>query len=128
MKKPGGRQGTTTFDGAVDLGRRRLLGTAAALGGALALGGCASAMQPAMGGNGPMAGGRIVALDNGDLLNHEPYHMDHRAAFNGRGLAIVRATEPGVMTVTATVAGVGTSRLRLRVVRGKPEAVVKGLR
>ncbi len=74
------------------------------------------------------AGGRIVALDNGDLLNHEPYHMDHRAAFNGRGLAIVRATEPGVMTVTMTATGLKTGTLVLHVVAGRPEAVVKGLR
>ena len=65
------------------------------------------------------AGGRIVALDNADLTDHEPYQSDHRKAFNGRGLAIVRATQPGVLRVSATAEGVRGAVLSTVVVQGK---------
>jgi beta-galactosidase len=42
-----------------------------------------------------VTGGEIVALDNGDLRDHTPYRTDRKRAFNGRGLAIIRATAPG---------------------------------
>jgi beta-galactosidase len=71
------------------------------------------------------AGASIVALDNGDLFNHEPYHMDHRAAFNGRGLAILRATMPGVLRVTVTADGLTSATMTLDVEAGKPVAVLR---
>lgn len=51
------------------------------------------------------AGARIVALDNADLTDHEPYRSDHRKAFNGRGLAIVRAMRSGLLRVSASADG-----------------------
>jgi beta-galactosidase len=65
------------------------------------------------------AGGEIVALDNADLTDHEPYRSDHRKAFNGRGLAIVRATRPGVLMVSATADGLRGAALSTVVVQGK---------
>ena len=50
-------------------------------------------------------GGSIVALDNGNLQDHEPYQSTNRRAFNGRGLAIIRPAGPGPMRVTATANG-----------------------
>ena len=47
-----------------------------------------------------VAGGEIIALDNGDLRDHTPYRTDRKQAFNGRGLAIIRARAPGVIRVT----------------------------
>ncbi|HUJ66207.1 MAG TPA: glycoside hydrolase family 2 TIM barrel-domain containing protein [Acidimicrobiales bacterium] len=58
-----------------------------------------------------VSGGTLVALDNADLQSHEPYRTDHRAAFNGRGLAIIRPSGPGPMTVTATSPGLGAGHL-----------------
>jgi beta-galactosidase len=65
------------------------------------------------------AGGEIVALDNADLTDHEPYRSDHRKAFNGRGLAIVRATRAGVLRVSATADGLRGAVLSTVVVQGK---------
>ncbi|HEU6450542.1 MAG TPA: glycoside hydrolase family 2 TIM barrel-domain containing protein [Gemmatimonadaceae bacterium] len=65
------------------------------------------------------AGGEIVALDNADLTDHEPYRSDHRKAFNGRGLAIVRATRPGALRVSATAKGLRGAVLSTVVVHGR---------
>lgn len=67
-----------------------------------------------------VAGGDIVALDNGDLTNHEPYRSDHREAFDGRGLAILRAVTPGVLTVTATADGLAPATAKIVVLKGQP--------
>lgn len=52
-----------------------------------------------------VTGGTIVALDNANLQDLEPYGTDHRRAFNGRGLAILRATGPGTLRMTAQADG-----------------------
>ncbi len=36
-----------------------------------------------------------LAVDNANLQDLEPYRSDRRHAFNGRGLAILRALKPG---------------------------------
>ncbi|HEY6807763.1 MAG TPA: glycoside hydrolase family 2 TIM barrel-domain containing protein, partial [Gemmatimonadales bacterium] len=58
-----------------------------------------------------VTGGTLVALDNGDLQNHEPYRSDARRAFNGRGLAILRASGPGTLRVTAHADGLADASL-----------------
>ena len=75
-----------------------------------------------------VSGGTIVGLDNGDLTNHEPYRMDHRAAFNGRGLAILRADRPGVLRVTMTANGLRSATVDVQVVQGHPLPVVPAAR
>jgi len=71
-----------------------------------------------------VTGGGIVALDNGDLRDLEPYQTDHRHAFNGRGMAILRASVPGVMRVTASADGLRGSSVTIPVrVGGLPQAV-----
>jgi len=50
--------------------------------------------------------GKIEAVDNGNAATEEPFHADHRKAFNGLALVIVRAQgEPGKIRVVATGAG-----------------------
>ena len=61
-----------------------------------------------------VTGGSIAALDNGNQLDLDPYRTDHRHAFNGRGLAIVRPT-PGVLQVTASSDGLHAATVTLRV-------------
>jgi beta-galactosidase len=69
-------------------------------------------------------GGTIVALDNADLRDHDPYRSDRRHAFNGRGLAILRASAPGSLTLTAGADGLKNASLTIVVRRGDaPEAV-----
>jgi hypothetical protein len=40
-------------------------------------------------------GGNILVVDNANLRDLDPYGSDRRHAFNGRGLAILGAREPG---------------------------------
>jgi beta-galactosidase len=65
-----------------------------------------------------IAGGSILALDNGNLRDHDPNRSDRRHAFNGRGLAILGATEPGLLRLTASANGLAPASLSIRVVRG----------
>jgi beta-galactosidase len=48
---------------------------------------------------------QVIAVDDGDPQSHEPYVATVRTAFRGRVLAIVRATGPGRVTITATADG-----------------------
>ncbi len=64
-------------------------------------------------------GGNLVALDNGDLRDHDVYSTDRRRAFNGRGLAILRAGRPGPLRVTAAADGLRGADLTI-VVRAGP--------
>jgi beta-galactosidase len=49
--------------------------------------------------------GRIIGVDNGDPASHESFQANHRRAFNGLCLAIVQATTPGAIRVTASAPG-----------------------
>jgi beta-galactosidase len=63
-------------------------------------------------------GGTLVALDNANQQDHDPYQTDRRHAFNGRGLAILRAATPGVLEVTASADGLRPGSVSVQVVRG----------
>lgn len=49
--------------------------------------------------------GEIVATDNGDATNHASFQSPQIKAFNGLALAIIRATGPGKISVTAKSEG-----------------------
>lgn len=68
-----------------------------------------------------VTGGALVALDNGDMQDLAPYQSDQRRAFNGRGLAILRASQSGTLRVTVQVDGLPDAKLAL-VVRPGPAA------
>jgi len=72
-----------------------------------------------------VVGGEIVALDNADLRDHDPYRSDRRRAHEGRGLAILRAARPGTLRVTAVAEGLREASLDVvvREVRGREEVV-----
>jgi beta-galactosidase len=65
-----------------------------------------------------VTGGGIVALDNADLSDHDPYQSDQRHAFNGRGLAILRAAGPGALRVTAAADGLRAASVTILVRAG----------
>jgi beta-galactosidase len=75
-----------------------------------------------------VTGGGIVALDNGDLRDLEPYQTDHRHAFNGRGMAILRASVPGVMRVAASADGLRETSVSVQVVRGTAPGAIPAAR
>lgn len=52
-----------------------------------------------------VSSGSIVAIDNGNLQDHDPYQSTSRRAFNGQGLAIIRPAGRGPMRVTASADG-----------------------
>jgi len=62
-----------------------------------------------------VTGGAVVALDNGDLRDHDLYQAASRHAFNGRGLAIVRAAGPGTLRVVASADGLPDAAVTIAV-------------
>jgi beta-galactosidase len=71
-----------------------------------------------------VSGGSIVALDNADLQDHDAYQSDRRHAFEGRGLAILRAAVPGLLRLTASADGLHDASVTVVVRRGSaPDAV-----
>ena len=69
-------------------------------------------------------GGRVLVVENANLLDLERYRADQRRAFNGRGLALLEAAEPGVLRVSAGSPGLRSASLKLQVVRGIPLQVL----
>jgi len=61
--------------------------------------------------NGP---GTIVATDNGDLTDHEPFQSPEHHAYHGRCIAIVRATAAsGEVNIDASAAGLAGSSISI---------------
>jgi beta-galactosidase len=59
--------------------------------------------------------GKIEAVDNGNAATVEPFHADHRKAFSGLALLIVRATPgaAGAIHVTAASDGLAQAAVEL---------------
>jgi beta-galactosidase len=56
----------------------------------------------------------IVAADNGNLMDHEPFDAPQRTIYDGNVTALVRATGPsGKVTVTASADGVASGNVTL---------------
>ncbi len=59
--------------------------------------------------------GEIQAVDNGNAATVEPFHADHRSAFNGLALLIVRSqNEDGKIHVIATSDGLASGEVDIR--------------
>lgn len=61
--------------------------------------------------------GNIISVDSGSIVSIEPFQADKRRAFQGRALAILRATGAGEITVTAQVDGLPPATVKMI---GKP--------
>ncbi len=57
--------------------------------------------------------GELVAVDNGSITSHESFVGDKRSAFQGRCLAIVRATGEGTIVVTASSEGLESAKVEI---------------
>jgi beta-galactosidase len=75
-----------------------------------------------------VTGGNLLALDNADLQDQSGYRTGQRRAFNGRGLAIVRATKPGLVRVEASADGLRSASITLHVVPGRATPIVPAAR
>jgi beta-galactosidase len=71
-----------------------------------------------------VSGGTILALDNANLRDLDPSHSDRRRAFDGRGLAILRAATAGAVRLTASADGLPAASIRVQVTRGRPAPVI----
>lgn len=71
-----------------------------------------------------LTGAGTVLLDNGDLRDLEPYRPEQRHAFNGRGLAILRAARPGTLALTATADGLRSMTVSVMVAGSPPQDVI----
>jgi beta-galactosidase len=75
-----------------------------------------------------VSGGDLLTLDNADLQDQSGYRTGQRRAFNGRGVAIVRATKPGLLRVDASADGLRSASVTLRVVPGRATPIVPAAR
>jgi beta-galactosidase len=71
-----------------------------------------------------LTGSGTLALDNANLRDLDPYRPDQRQAFNGRGLAILRAAQPGTIVVTAAGDGLRPATVTVQVVPGAPSNTI----
>jgi beta-galactosidase len=56
----------------------------------------------------------IVAVDNGNMMDHDPFQATQRKVYFGNALALVRATgDSGKVTVTASADGIPPATLIL---------------
>lgn len=57
----------------------------------------------------------ILAVDNGNLLDHDPFHAAQRHLYQGNAIAILRTTAPaGTIQITATTEGLPPTTLTLK--------------
>ena len=61
--------------------------------------------------------GKIIAVDSGSVVSTERFQADKRRAYQGRALAIIRATAAGTITLTAEADGLPAASIKLT---GKP--------
>ena len=62
--------------------------------------------------------GEIISIDNSDVFSHERYKANHRTAYKGRVIAIVRAiADNGTITVKAEADGLGSSNVTIKATR-----------
>jgi beta-galactosidase len=71
-----------------------------------------------------VTGASIVAVDNADLHARDRDQPGRGRAFNGRGLVILRAREPGRIQLTGSAAGLRAGTIAIDVTRGvSPPAI-----
>jgi beta-galactosidase len=65
--------------------------------------------------------GRLIAYDNGSITSHDSFHSDEREVFQGRSLAIIRATAAGgSIEVRATSEGLEASTITIKAAPAAP--------
>ena len=57
--------------------------------------------------------GKIIAVDSGSVVSTEPFQATQRQTYQGRALAIIRATAPGSVTLTAKSEGLPEASIKL---------------
>jgi beta-galactosidase len=57
--------------------------------------------------------GKIIGVDSGNVMSTERFQASERKTYQGRALAIVRATATGKITFTAEAEGIGSATLEI---------------
>ena len=64
--------------------------------------------------------GKIIAVDNGNIISHESYQSNERRAFNGKAIAIIKAAkDTGKMEIKAKVEGLAEGSIIVEIVPEK---------
>ncbi|HTT69047.1 MAG TPA: glycoside hydrolase family 2 TIM barrel-domain containing protein [Gemmatimonadales bacterium] len=71
-----------------------------------------------------VTGGEVVAVETGNLQDHDPYRSDRRHAFEGRGLAILRTAQAGTLRLTASADGLREAGVTVVVRAAEPRPAV----
>jgi len=66
---------------------------------------------------------RIVGVDNGGGVDHDPFQADNRRVSEGHSILILRGTQPGAVTVTASGDGLQGATAGLRVTPAMAQGV-----
>ncbi len=70
--------------------------------------------------------GKIIAVDNGNMTDHDPFQATDRKLYDGHAIAILRATAAtGSITVTATEQGVSSATLTLKAAPPAPTTSIR---
>jgi beta-galactosidase len=68
--------------------------------------------------------GKIIAVDNGNLLDHDPFQATDRKLYDGHAIAILRADAPsGDITLTGTTEGLPPATITLHTAPARPRAI-----
>jgi beta-galactosidase len=64
--------------------------------------------------------GKIIAVDNGNIINHDGYQGQATRAYQGKAIAIIKATkDSGTITIKADVEGLTQGSIPVEIVAGK---------
>lgn len=62
--------------------------------------------------------GKLIGLENGNPVDHEPFKSEQRKVFNGLGLAIIQSgTTPGKVTLTGSAEGLVNASVEILVTK-----------
>jgi beta-galactosidase len=75
-----------------------------------------------------ITGGSILALDNANLRVTDSLPRGRLPAFNGRGLAYLRATAPGMLQLDARADGLAPASVTVTVIEGRRTPAVAAVR
>jgi beta-galactosidase len=69
--------------------------------------------------------GAIIAVDNGNMLDHDPFQAKDRTLYEGSTFGLVRATAPGSIVINASSPDVASASLTIHAAPAATEQVVR---
>ena len=75
-----------------------------------------------------VTGGSLLVVETGNLQDHDPFQAGRRHAFEGRGLAILRTPQAGMLRVTASADGLREATVTVVVRAAAPAPAIAAAR